>query len=137
VAPDLQAVTFKLREGVQWHQDYGEFTAQNLIASYEAMVSEHSITTYKEEYWSRVMAPANAAGNFEALGDHEITFKYSSPQLDSDLFVSRIVDFTILSKAHTDKEGMVEGPRNNPVGTGPYRLQEHKLGEAYVFERVP
>jgi ABC-type transport system substrate-binding protein len=137
VAPDLQAVTFKLREGVQWHKDHGEFTSQDLITTYEAMVSEHSITTYKEEYWSRVMDPANPTGNFDVVGDHEITFKYSSPQLDWDLFVSRMIDFTILSKAHIDKEGIVEGPRDNPIGTGPYQLKEHKLGESYIFERVP
>jgi ABC-type transport system substrate-binding protein len=135
VAPDFMSVTFKLREGVQWHKDQGQFTAADVVKTYEAMVSEHSITTYREEFWSRVMDPADAAANFDVVGDHEITFKWQSPVLNWELFVSRIVDFTMVNREHYDLEGV--NARDNPVGTGPYQLKEHQLGEGYVFERVP
>jgi ABC-type transport system substrate-binding protein len=134
-APDFKSVTFKLREGVQWHKDQGQFTAADVVKTYEAMVSEHSITTYREEFWSRVMDPADAAANFDVVGDHEITFKWQSPVLNWELFVSRIVDFTMVNREHYDLEGV--NARDNPVGTGPYQLKEHQLGEGYVFERVP
>ena len=135
-SPDFSSVTFQLQEGVQWHKGYGEFTSEDVVNTYAKMVSEESVTTYVAQ-WKTFLNPEVPESNFDIIGPKEITFNWAFPQLDWHLFVSRIIDFTIVSKAHLDAEGWVEGPRDNPIGTGPYQLLEHNLGEGYVYERVP
>ena len=134
VAPDFMSVTFQLRENVLWHKGFGEFTADDVVATYRVMVSDHSITTYVAQ-WKNFMDPSVPEANFEILSPHEIKFNWAQPQLDFELFVSRIIDFTIINGDHYDSEG--NNYRDNPIGTGPYQLLEHRLAEGFIYERVP
>ena len=50
VAPDQLTWTFHLREGVPFHDDWGEFTAEDLVFSMEETVKEGTIAPRGQEY---------------------------------------------------------------------------------------
>ena len=69
VSPDGLTITFKLRQGVKWH-DGAPFTAQDVLFSYQVMVDPKTPTAYSGDYLQVKKA--------EALDDY--TFRVTYPQ---------------------------------------------------------
>jgi ABC-type transport system substrate-binding protein len=118
---------FNLREGVTFHNG-DTFTADDVIFTYQRSKNpEISIH-------SRVIG--NLA-DIEKLGDHKIKLKLKAPQaslLVKTLERSSGRAMTIVSRGGLDQLGPAQYGLT-PVGTGPFRVTDHSLGQAITLER--
>ncbi|MDE2901381.1 MAG: ABC transporter substrate-binding protein, partial [Chloroflexota bacterium] len=126
-------VRFKLREGVQFHDDWGEFTAADVV---------HTMWNHQREggLHGELVYFQDVTYETTAINDYEVLFKLSRP--DSNFFaqISRLQGgVEIISKAHHDAEGdpVVIGEDAPIAGTGSYQYLERSQGQNIVFERTP
>lgn len=121
---DGTEITFKLKEGAQWHKGYGEVTAEDVKFSYERYAAVDS--PYKDD-WS-------------TLDNVEVIDKYSgiihlkeafAPLWRSTMPTPR---GWILPKAYIEEVG-AEAFGTNPVGSGPYEFVEWKPQEVVLLKR--
>ena len=122
VSPDLTTWTWHLKEGVLWHRDFGEFTADDLLHSIEKRIEEQSVSAFVRFYQD--LTDTNAV---EVVDDHTVIYNLNAAKIDMWALESNDFYHSILSKAHYDAEGQ-EGIENDPVGTGPYQFVERVLG---------
>jgi peptide/nickel transport system substrate-binding protein len=127
VSPDGLAVDWTLREGVNYHNG-DPFTARDVEFTYKTVAhgfgGEKSIHTYASAH--------RTIESFEVTGDHSIRFNLSKPF--PDLFSSmRAGTLEIVGKDYYEAGG-VEGFSKHPIGTGPFKFVEFKLGDRYILE---
>ena len=131
VSPDLATWTWNLKQGIEWHRDFGEFTAADLLFSIEKRIEEQSVSAFVRFYQE-----LTDIEGVEVVDAHTVIYNLSAPKIDMWALESNDFYHSILSKAHYDAEGQ-EGIENNPVGTGPYQFVERVLGSYVLFEQVP
>ncbi len=120
--------TFKLREGIPFHDNWGEFTSADVVHTYELVTRDDSLATVKATWDSATLEPNS---------DHEISFHFDPGFIDGGRIFSRLSgDLVIHSKAQWDAQG-VEGYDDKPVGTGGYEYLDRSLGEFVRYQRVP
>ena len=131
VTPDAQNWTFNLRQGVQFHKAYGEFTAKDVLHTNERHAREGiRDQTFQGFFRDQVV------GNQSAPDDYTVVFNLPSARIDMDDVMSSKWYNLILSKDHFDAEGQ-DGVENNPIATNAYQYVERSSGEYILFERVP
>ena len=127
---DFKTWSFKLREDVPFHFGWGEFTAQDVLHTYNLLNREDSLATMKASAWSQA--------NIEIVDDHNIKFHFQNPYLDGTRLFSRHAgDLIIVSDAQFKAEGMDAFDNIQTAGTGPYQLLDRKLGATLTYEKVP
>ena len=131
--PEGPQVRFHLREGVQFHDDWGEFTAADVV---------HTMMNHQREggLHGELVYFQDVTYETTAENDYEVLFKLSRP--DSNFFaqISRLQGgVEIISKAHHDAEGdpVVIGEDAPIAGTGTYQYVEREQAQNIVFERTP
>ena len=127
---DKMTWTFKLREGVQFHRDFGEFTTADLMETLVHEARDESQSTRKA-LWNNQVIP-----NLEITDDYTVTFHLAEPTINFDWILSNRNTTYIFSKDHLDSEGE-GGVATNPVGTGPYQYVERASGAYVLHERTP
>ena len=138
MAPDARSWTFDLREGVQFHDGRGEFTAQDLIHTIWTITREDSTFADRQFYEGRIGSGPDSsaiAGQFELEGDHRVTIRLLQPAPTFIGTLSEESETAILSKAFWDAEGL-DGYLDKLVGTGPYEFRERAIGQFALYERV-
>ena len=124
-SPNFTEWTFKLREGVQFHFGYGEFTAADVAHSYALHTGEDAV----------VPGVAQLRGaKVEALDDHTVRFVYDSPRVEKLFLHGGRTVMKIYSKKQFDEEGL-KGYDKRFAGTGHYRLVSRSPGRI-LYERV-
>lgn len=109
-------ITFTLREGVKFHDgsDFnGEVAAWNLMMAREANVLNPAVV------------------NVEATGEYEIVV-YLDKWANSIMAGFASHSFSMISKESFEKNG-IEWARENPVGTGPFKLEKYTHGESIRY----
>jgi peptide/nickel transport system substrate-binding protein len=120
------AVTFKLRQGVKWH-DGKPFTARDVKCTWDLLQGKGSETL-------RVNPRKTWYGNLDTVfvkaGD-EVTFKLKRPQ---PAFLALLASgFSPVYPCHVPPAEM----RRRPVGTGPFKFVEFKPNELIRVARNP
>lgn len=120
----LTRLTFKLREGVTWH-DGKPFTAKDVQCTF------HRLNGREPDYFRRsprgiwfeniVAATTN--------GDHEATLVLKQPQ--AALLSMIAAGYTAMYPCHVSGRDM----RVKPIGTGPFKLVEFKANESVKLVR--
>ena len=135
MTPDGRLWRVKLQEGVNYHQDYGEFTAKDVVHNHALWCEEN--------YPGRADPPSSAyrtgictVERVEVINDHEVLMHCKEPCLDFEFYYSEAANVMMFSKAQWDKEGEM-GYERKPAGTGPYEFKERKLGQYVLYERAP
>jgi peptide/nickel transport system substrate-binding protein len=131
LARDGTAVTWRLKEGVVWH-DGRPFTADDVIFTWEYAVdpATAAVTTGSYQNIQRI----------DKLGDHvvQVVFKEPTPFWYDAFFASR---GHILPKhlfaAYRGQNARHAPYHLQPVGTGPYRLVAFTPGDVAQFEINP
>jgi len=112
MSPDARTWTFHLRQGVQFHKGYGEFTSDDVVFSI-----------------ARAMDPNRAGGDrslfvniakVEADGKYRVIFRLSKPD---PLLLSGVLQnyaCVMMSRRATTEKGDAIG--RDPIGTGPYQF---------------
>lgn len=113
-SPDGRVWTFHLRKGVQFHHDFGEMTAEDVVFSLKK-------ASIKET--SRWHSSYQAFGKVEAIDPYtvQITLSENIPTL-----LGVVMNFhggMVLSKNAVEKYG--DQFKLNPVGTGPFAFKEY------------
>jgi peptide/nickel transport system substrate-binding protein len=123
---DGTALTFKLRQGVKWH-DGKPFTAADVKCTWDMVsgLAPGKIRKSPRQAWF---------GNLKEItvkGDWEATFHLKRPQPS---FLALLASgWSPVYPCHVPSGTM----RTKPVGTGPFRFVEYRLNEVIRLERNP
>ena len=125
-SPDRTQLTFKLRDGVRWH-DGKPFTAADVKCTWDRVmgVSEDKLRINPREGWFK-----NLAG-IDVISDHEVLFRLNRPQPSFLAFLAS--GYSPVYPCHVPAAQM----RMHPIGTGPYRFVEYRRNESIRLERNP
>lgn len=128
VTPDGKTWTFQLREGVPFHDGWGEFSAKDLFHTMQRYTREDSVnaTLYNMH---------NMVDHVEIIDDYNVVMDLPDPFLDALAQFSGLQVSDIVSKDYFDAEGQ-EGVNRKMIGTGPYQFVERVLGSHVLHERV-
>jgi peptide/nickel transport system substrate-binding protein len=124
VSDDGLVWTFKLRQGVQFHKDFGEFTAEDVKFSFERQIQRHPGMRFAQNL--DVIKEIKVVDPYTV----EITLKQYDP-----VFPLRMVGYQqgyIVSKKAVEKVGH-DNFGWNPVGTGPFYFHRHMPREKIIF----
>jgi len=123
---DLMTWTFELREGVQFHRDFGEMTSADVKFSYERIMDPEVASFHAIEF-------ANV-GSIDTPDDYTVVFNLTEADA---LFLHSVAHFhqgDIVSQAAFEEYG--DQFETSPVGTGPFFLGTFDAGNGrYVLER--
>ena len=136
MSPDAKNWTFKLREGVPFHDapgyEGGEFTAKDVVRSYDLMFAPgfraSNIPAWKER--------VGGSENIEIIDDYEVTFNLIEawPTLNFGADEEHQNTMGIYSADYWDESGQ-EVYEGHPVGTGPWKFVEIRTNEYILWER--
>lgn len=114
--------TFQLREGVQFHDGYGELTASDVVFSLSRILEEETASPHA--------LLLGAVEEVRADGDFTVVIELSEP--DPSLLDKLASWYTgILSQKAVEERG--EDYPQNPVGTGPYQFEKWTPGQETVL----
>src|SRR5688572_17312908 len=123
---DKTKLTFKLREGVKWH-DGKPFTAADVKCTFEMVQgkSQNRLRKNPRKGWYDELAEVTTSG------DLEVTFNLKRPQ--PSLLAMIASGYTPIYACHVTAAQQ----RTNPVGTGPFKFVELKQNESIKLTRNP
>src|SRR5262245_60828914 len=112
---DKTKLTFKLREGVKWH-DGRPFTAKDVVCTLDRLQDkgEDKFRKNPRQVWFHNLKEVTTSG------DHEVSFQLNRPQAS---FLSLFATgYNPVYPCHVSAGDM----RTRPVGTGPFKFVEFK-----------
>jgi len=127
VSSDGKEWTFFLREGVKFHNGM-EFDADDVLFTYNRS---------KDPERSRHYTVLSNVEKLEKLGKYEVKFTLKAP---SAAFLIKVLErtsaraMTIVNKEALEEKGPTEYGLM-PIGTGAFKVTEHRLGERLVLEK--
>ena len=131
MSPDGKTYTFWIRKGVQFHEGYGELTAEDVQYSIERMIGKDSIGSPAQNM-------RNIIDKIEAPEPYKVVLSLKAPYIGliggymNDSNAGGIV----VSKKYVTSVGD-EKANAHPIGTGPYTLaEEHKKGGPIVLKTI-
>ena len=125
---DGKTITFKLRQGVTWH-DGRPFSSADV--QFTAM-----------EMWKKILNYGTAVQLFldavETPDAHTAVFKYSRP-MPLGLLLRALPDLGYVSPRHIyEGTDIRQNPANTaPIGTGPFKFVQYERGQFIIAERNP
>jgi peptide/nickel transport system substrate-binding protein len=126
---DYKAWTFKLRQGVMFHGDYGEFTADDVKFTVEQNLKPDS------QGGSAPFFRQQLAG-IETPDKYTVVMNFKTPVWEVPTHFSQFVGYqNMTSKKYIESVGE-EKAALNPIGTGPWKHVEGKQGDFHRFEAV-
>jgi len=115
VSEDRLVWTFKLRHGVQFHDGYGELTAEDVVFSLNKAAEKTTSSAYKEY---------SAVKSVEAVGPYTVKITLSEKV---PFFLGAVINYHggfILSKKAWEKLG--DQAPVHPIGTGPFAFVKYQ-----------
>ena len=147
LSDDLTTYTFTLKEGVQFHEDYGEVTAADMVYSLRRLAESSNssnssfltgdLNVVREENDNGEVVPESMA--IEQTGDYEFTMELEEPFA----YALEIMAYSAFSAVPEGIVGDIEGYEgemgyeefslNNPIGSGPFQFVEWNSGNGGNF----
>ncbi|HMG50163.1 MAG TPA: ABC transporter substrate-binding protein [Inquilinus sp.] len=139
VSPDGQTYTFKLRQGVKFHNGR-ELKAADVKYSLDRVVQPETQSPGAgffdsiQGFADVSTGKAKELSGIETPDDYTVVFHLTRP--DAPFLHKMALNFShVVPKEEVEKYGADFG--KHPVGTGAYKLAEWTLGQRIVFERNP
>ena len=122
---------FYLRKGIQFHDGWGEFTAEDVKYTIELMGSDGSGNVHASRFRS-----GGKKGNLSKItvvNPYQIRIELKKPEV---MFLWLLCEDSsaIVSKKHYESVG--KKAVQHPIGTGSYRFIEHKPAQYIAYEAV-
>ncbi len=123
---DKKTLTFKLRQGVKWH-DGKPFTSADVKCTFDMLMgkSQQKFRQNPRKSWYEVVDEVTTNGDFEA------SFKLKRPQ--PSLLALLASGYTPVYPCHVSPAEM----RTHPIGTGPFKFVEFKANESIKLIKNP
>jgi peptide/nickel transport system substrate-binding protein len=123
VSADLTTVTWKLKQGVKWH-DGTDFTADDVAFTFQYMSDKATAAT--------TSTAADGVKSVEAKDPHTVVVTYAAP--NPDIYQFGVGQFSMIIQKAQFKDYMgdkaKDGPGNlKPIGTGPFKIVDFKPGD--------
>jgi peptide/nickel transport system substrate-binding protein len=123
---DYTALSFKLRDGVKWH-DGKPFTAADVKCTFDLLTDQGKDKlrlNYRQSWWVNVKEAT-------VENDHEATLHLKQPQ--PAVLAMLAAGYTPIYPCHVSPAQM----RQHPIGTGPFRFVEYKPNQGIKLEKNP
>lgn len=120
---DAKTWTFKLREGVPFHGDYGELTAEDVV---------YSLERARDPERSAFAASFSNIDTITEIDSHTVQVTLKEPDLR---FIGLVTDYhagNIVSKKAAEEKGSDFG--SHPIGTGPFSFSSQKTQQEVVLD---
>lgn len=114
MSEDARAWTFELRQGVQFHNGYGEMTSDDVKFSFDRALDGPRVDGVRSKFLN--------IESVETDGDYRVIFNLRQPDPLFPLGALSDYDASIFSRRAVEEIGEEE-IGTNPVGTGPYVLE--------------
>ena len=131
IAPDASKITINIREGVQFHNGWGELTAHDVAWSYNDALREGSLFVRA--------APMNRwMDGWEAVDDRTVVLNLKSLDPQWQLWMTNNANTVppMLSKRAFDELGP-DKFQVTDTGTGPFVVDEWQTGAVAILDRFP
>ncbi|PDW02066.1 hypothetical protein CJ255_15890 [Candidatus Viridilinea mediisalina] len=132
IAEDLTSITWKLRQDVKW-SDGTDFTAADVVFTYEYCADIETACT--------TSAYIQGIDTVEALDDYTVKITWVAPTFEQyKSFTStngRIIQkaqFANCIGAAASTEAECQAANLAPIGTGPYKLVDFRVGDVVIYE---
>ncbi len=127
---EMRTWTFKLRQGVKFHEGYGEMTAEDVKFTIEQNLKPDA------QGGSAPFFRINL-DRIETPDKYTVVMYFKNRLWEVPAQVSQFVGYqNITSKKYLESVGE-EKAALHPIGTGPYRHVEGRQGDYHRFEAVP
>lgn len=133
VGPNGRDWTFHLKQGIPFHNG-DEFTAQDVKFTFGKLMQPESVTAYKDRLTAFMEGPEQ---DIHTPDSHTLVVNLTQPNIwfEWDLTDSQGLLGMPQPKGYTEEVGD-EMFAKNPVGTGPYRFMEQRIGDFMELEAV-
>ena len=121
-------IRFKLKEGVMFHNGYGELTAEDVKYSYERFIDPDVNADYADD-WATL-------DYVEVIDKYNGVIHLTEPYAPLWNSTMPVNSGNIVSKKFVEEVGL-EGFATNIIGTGPYMFQEWKPQEMVILTKNP
>jgi len=127
---DNTKLTFKLRQGVKWH-DGKPFTSADVKCTFESLMGDDDggkstiIRKNPRKIWYKHLKSVDTNGDFE------VTFALDAPQ--PSLLTMLAGGYSPVYSCHTPDRVM----RSKPIGTGPFKVVDFKRNESIKLVKNP
>ena len=134
--------TFQLQEGVQFHNDWGEFTVDDIFHTVTMYQRDDAILAYSTD-WKQIDLDASTK-----VSDYEVIIKLKNPNPDYLFYIAPSGGGLIMSSAQYEAgggsadangDGVPDGDKayeEDIIGTGPYRYTGREFGVNVTYERI-
>lgn len=119
-------IRFKLREGVMWHNGYGELTTEDVKYSYERFTDPDLAADYADD-WATL-------DYVEIIDDYNGIIHLTEPYAPLWNSTMPVNSGNIISKKFVEEVGL-EGFATNIIGTGPYTFEEWRPQEMVILKK--
>ncbi|MBU1067690.1 hypothetical protein KKE60_07865, partial [Patescibacteria group bacterium] len=132
VSADGLTWDFYLRQGVQFQEGWGEFIAEDAVYSCQLIASPGSTSGYAS--WFRIGGEGNME-SYEIVSPYHFRMHLIKPYTKMIFTISGGEGGMIVSKKYYEAVGY-DYAIQHPIGTGPWRLIDHKPAEYMKYEAV-
>ena len=126
VSPNYDWVAFRLREEPRFH-DGEPITLQDVVFTLEVL---------KEHGAPGLRTILRDVHSHEVLGEREIRFDLNPDGLNNRNLIEVLGTMTVLPKHYWVQRDSSRTTRDPPLGSGPYRVSDFRMGRYLVYERV-
>jgi peptide/nickel transport system substrate-binding protein len=130
MSKDAMSYTLYLREGIPWQdtKKWGEVTAEDVKYTFERAMAKGSLTSKASLFRKTIKS-------MEVVDRHTLTLHLKKPAPEFWVFMTQgtATWLPILCKKYIETLG-AEKTQFKPIGSGPYRLVDHKPGDSMKFE---
>lgn len=126
IADDFSWVAFKLRDGAYWH-DGEPITVDDVIFTFN---------TFRKsaQAWTRVMI-ANIE-SVEQIGPREVRYNMRKGVTPNPTIARNIGIMPVIPKHYWEDRDFSKPVTEPPLGSGPYRISDYRLGRYVEYERI-
>ena len=145
ITPDAKNWRVKIRQGVQFHDGWGELTAEDLPHTLALMTNGNASANDTTLWIDKLGGPGEIVGNTietelwdntKVVDKYTVELNFLEPTANLEfIFTAGLGATFAMSKAYFTAEGL-EGYEKRPIGTGPWKFVDREPGQFMEFERV-